>query len=106
MRVVALCLIIPLVAAHAQTREQAVAGARDLAYARDGRLALSVRGDLWVISPSPEPRWIRITSGSGWDREPAWTPDAKALVFSSNRGGNFDIWQVTVGDSGAVGAPK
>jgi gamma-glutamyltranspeptidase len=104
MRVVALCLIIPLFAARAQTREQGVAGARDLAYARDGRLALSVRGDLWIVAAG-EARWIRITSGPEWDREPAWSPDATALVFSSNRGGNFGIWRVAVGDSGAIGTP-
>src|SRR3954469_1536317 len=68
------------------------AGARNPAYSRDGRLAVSVQGDIWVMSPRGE--WSRITSGPAWDREPAWTPDGAAIVFSSDRAGNFDIWRV------------
>ena len=75
------------------------AGARNPAYARDGRLAVSVQGDLWIVSKSGE--WTRITSGPAWDREPAWTPDGSAIVFSSDRAGNFDLWRVAVGASGA-----
>src|SRR5881394_3652547 len=67
-------------------------GARNPAYARDGRLAVSVQGDLWVISTRGE--WTRVTSGPGWDREPAWTSDGSSLVFSSDRAGNFDLWKV------------
>jgi gamma-glutamyltranspeptidase len=71
------------------------AGAKNPAYARDGRLAVSVRGDLWVVSKRGE--WTRVTSGPAWDREPAWTPDGSAIVFSSDRSGNFDLWRVAVG---------
>src|SRR3569623_1795522 len=67
--------------------------ARNPAYAPDGRLAVSVDGDLWVISKGGE--WSRVTSGAGWDREPAWTPDGQSLVFSSDRSGNFDLWSVS-----------
>lgn len=68
------------------------AGARNPAYARDGRLAVSVRGDLWIVSKQGQ--WSRVTSGPGWDREPTWTPDGSAIVFSSDRAGNFDLWRV------------
>ncbi len=68
--------------------------ARNPAYSRDGRLAVSVQGDLWVVSKAGE--WSRVTTGSAWDREPAWTPDGKSLVFSSDRAGNFDLWTVEV----------
>ena len=104
MRVGVLLLIAPLLAARAQGSGQPVTGARDPVYARDGRLALSVRGDLWVVSP--DGRWTRITIGRGWDREPAWSPDEKTLYFSSNRDGNFNIWQIAVADTGAIGAPR
>src|SRR5581483_7642839 len=74
-------------------------GARNPSYARDGRLAVSIRGDLWVLSKTGQ--WTQITSGPAWDREPAWTPDGSALVFSSDRSGNFDLWRVAVGTSEA-----
>src|ERR1700759_3587418 len=68
--------------------------ARNPTYAPDGRLAVSVDGDLWVVSKGGE--WTRVTSGAAWDREPAWTPDGQSLVFSSDRAGNFDLWSVSV----------
>ena len=37
--------------------------ARNPAYARDGRLAVSVQGDLWIVSKRGE--WTRVTSGPG-----------------------------------------
>lgn len=33
-----------------------------------------------------------LTSGSGRDRQPAYSPDGQQIVFSSNRSGNLDIW--------------
>src|SRR5689334_23705986 len=66
--------------------------ARNPVYSRDGRLAVSVQGDLWTVSKSGE--WTRITSGGAWDREPAWTADGQSLVFSSDRSGGFDLWSV------------
>jgi gamma-glutamyltranspeptidase len=68
------------------------AGARNPAYARDGRLAVSVRGDLWVVSKNGE--WTQLTSGPAWDREPAWSADGSSIVFSSDRSGNLDLWRV------------
>src|SRR4051812_18283229 len=69
--------------------------ARNPAYSRDGRLAVSVQGDVWVVSKSGD--WTRITSGGAWDREPAWSPDGQSIVFSSDRAGNFDLWSVSAG---------
>ena len=77
------------------------AAARNPSYAHDGRLAVSVEGDLWIVSPRGE--WTRVTSGPAWDREPAWTPDGSAIVFSSDRSGNFSLWRVRVGPTGANG---
>ena len=78
--------------------------ARNPAYARDGRLAVSVRGDLWIVSKRGE--WTRVTSGGAWDREPSWTADGTAIVFSSDRAGNFDLWRVAVASTGANGEPE
>ena len=78
--------------------DAALRGARSPAYSSDGRLAVSIDGDLWVQrGDAPARTWVRVTAGADWDREPAWTPDGGALVFSSNRGGHWALWRVAVG---------
>jgi gamma-glutamyltranspeptidase/glutathione hydrolase len=84
-------LSVALLLVQAATQDSTPA-ARNPAYSRDGRLAVSVEGDLWVVSKAGQ--WSHVTSGPAWDREPAWTPDGKSLVFSSDRSGNFDLWTV------------
>jgi gamma-glutamyltranspeptidase / glutathione hydrolase len=84
-------LVFFLQAAAADTARGS--GARNPAYARDGRLAVSVRGDLWIVSPAGQ--WTQITSGPEWDREPAWSADGSSIVFSSDRSGKFDLWRVS-----------
>jgi gamma-glutamyltranspeptidase len=90
---------MPLFAALALLLQIAVApdsahgaAARNPAYARDGRLAVSVRGDLWIVSKAGE--WTQLTSGPAWDREPSWTADGSSVVFSSDRSGKLDLWRV------------
>src|SRR5205807_790385 len=48
-------------------------GARHPAFARDGRLAVSVHGDIWTVTPSGE--WTHLTSVGSSDREPSWSGD-------------------------------
>lgn len=83
----------------------AVRAARSPAFAPDGRLALSSNGDLYVQA-TPHGAWVRATSGSAWDRDPAWTGDGRAIVFSSDRGGNFDLWRVTIRADGSASEPE
>ncbi len=90
----------------AQAPAPAETAASDPAYARDGRLAASVRGDLWVLTGGESGTWIRITSGPAVDRQPAWTPDGLGVVFTSDRAGTFDLWRVGVGPAGAAGEPE
>jgi gamma-glutamyltranspeptidase len=99
-------LAVSLLALAVQAASPAQAGGaeRNPAYARDGRLAVSVQGDLWIVSPRGA--WTQLTSGPAWDREPAWTPDGSAIVFSSDRSGNFDLWRVVVPSSGGAAEPQ
>jgi len=70
---------------------------RDPAYAPDGRLAVSIDGDLWVQrTAGTGGAWRRLTSGPAWDREPAWAPDGRSIVFTSDRAGGLDLWRLTV----------
>jgi serine/threonine protein kinase/Tol biopolymer transport system component len=38
-------------------------------------------------------RWL--TEGNATDRQPAYSPDGKWVIFSSTRGGNLDLWKVS-----------
>ena len=87
-------------------RDSALVGARNPAYAADGRLALSIRGDIWVHGAGQGARWIQVTSGPAWDRHPAWTPDGAAIVYSSDATGGGDLYRVAVNASGAASAPE
>src|ERR1700761_8687677 len=93
--------LVALLQAVPATQEPVVA-ARNPAYAHDGRLAVSVRGDLWVVSTHGE--WTRLTSGPAWDREPSWSPDGGSIVFSSDRSGKFEIYKLQVSTGGGNAA--
>ncbi|HJV21757.1 MAG TPA: protein kinase [Holophagaceae bacterium] len=45
------------------------------------------------------PRWL--TRGTIGDRQPTFAPDGKRLLFSSNRSGNLDLWELAT-DTGMV----
>ena len=67
----------------------------------DGQtLAISWRGDIWTVS-SNGGSLKRITSHSGRDYYPEYSPDGKTLAFCSDRSGSMQIY--TVPSSG--GAP-
>jgi Tol biopolymer transport system component len=60
-------------------------------------LALVVAGTAWRSSPrggilTGTPR--QLTSDPGWESEPALSPDGNYVAFTSNAGGNPDIWLI------------
>src|SRR6185437_7130598 len=56
--------------------------------------------DLWVHDLSRDVTQ-RLTSDPAPDESPIWSPDGKKLVFSSSRGGHFDLYQTSSnGDGG------
>jgi TolB protein len=38
----------------------------------------------------------RIIAGEGSNEQPAWSPDGRYLLFTSNRTGRWQIYRVTV----------
>ena len=51
--------------------------------------------------------WIAITDGKYWCDKPRWSPDGKAIYFTSNRTGFYNIWGIKVDpqSGGPVGEP-
>ena len=73
----------------------------------DGRIILDVRSprdnlreitlagaSANATSTAPVERWI--TRGNSSDRQPVYSADGKSILFSSNRSGNLDLWQMNL----------
>ena len=66
------------------------------------RLALDVYGaaDEIYVANSDGSGLQRVTTDSFKDRGPRWTPDGRALVFYSDRAGNYESWRINPDGSG------
>jgi Tol biopolymer transport system component/DNA-binding winged helix-turn-helix (wHTH) protein len=53
-------------------------------------------------SESPERKLWQLTSSGGLEGEATWAPDGQAMVYSSDRGGNLDLWKQPVGEGNPV----
>jgi Tol biopolymer transport system component len=91
-----IALLAPLLA-HSLRAQPPAAGlpVRDIAFSRDGRLAASIEGDIWVRDSNGK-AWTQLTRGPMWDRQPAWSPDGTTLVFVSDRQGQDDLFRIRV----------
>ena len=73
---------------------QPVRGLMQPVIAPDGqRAAFVALGDLWLMpldSDTPTPQ--RLTQDAAVEMNPAWAPDGQSLVYSSDRGGQMDLW--------------
>jgi serine/threonine-protein kinase len=91
-----------------QREQPALAEARRYVYPRlspDGRqLAVLINGDgedIWV-SHLARGTLARLTFGPASEQLLVWTPDGRDLVFSSNRGGAYNVFRQAADGSGAV----
>ena len=58
----------------------------------DGKtIVFELLGDLYTL-PVTGGEATRITSGQGYDMQPAFSPDGKKLVFISDRNGSENVW--------------
>ncbi|MDA1080356.1 MAG: gamma-glutamyltransferase [Gemmatimonadetes bacterium] len=88
-----------------QQAAEPLRGARAPAYAPDGRLAVSIDGDLFVQQAASK-KWVQITSGAAWDRDPEWSRDGSHIYYSSNEGGSFSIWRMAISADGLNDHPQ
>ena len=78
---------------------------RFLAYRR-AISPIAATTELWLTSVS-DGESVRLTSGSYWDGNPAWSPDSRQLFFVSDRGGSPDLWTLALDERGRPsGAPR
>src|SRR5258706_5957351 len=52
------------------------------------------------ISRTDGSQFRRLTDDPFRDRGPAWSPDGKTITFSSDRGGNYELWSIRSDGSG------
>lgn len=98
MPMFAALLVLQAVAVDTTTN----AGARSPAYASDGRMVIAVDGDV-MLRPSRGAPFRRLTSGIAWDRDPTFTRDGRAILFSSDRAGNYDVYRLPISADGTPG---
>jgi Tol biopolymer transport system component len=59
--------------------------------------------DIALLSEDGEK--VGLARGPSDDRSPAWSPDGSAVVFTSDRSGNSDLWVAYVSESGPFRTP-
>ena len=61
-----------------------------------------------IDPPGPQsvPESTRLTFDPGLQTEPTFSPDGRSIAYSSNKSGNYDIWQQPVAGGDAIQVTK
>ena len=54
------------------------------------------------VGPHPQRRLWQLTFDPGLESEPTWSKDGHLIAYSSDQGGNFDIWVQPVGEGKSI----
>src|SRR5215472_11731128 len=58
-----------------------------------GKIAFSYLGDIWIANENGSGA-ERLTDHKARDIYPRFSPDGSSIAFSSNRGGNYDVYVI------------
>ncbi|MEG1866869.1 MAG: S41 family peptidase [Bacteroides sp.] len=58
--------------------------------------------DIWMLKSGAEPRYEKLTSFKGEDRDPVWAPDGKSFYYLSEEKGTSNVFQRTLGAATAT----
>lgn len=61
---------------------------------------------LWLAPLHANATPVRLTTGPSIEAFPTWTPDGRAIVFASSRGGTFDLYRLAIDHGRAAGEPE
>ncbi len=56
--------------------------------------------------PATQRPLSQLTEGAGLQSWPSWSPDGRLITYSSDRGGNFDIWVQQIGGGDPIQVTK
>jgi dipeptidyl aminopeptidase/acylaminoacyl peptidase len=88
--------ITPALPSFDEPGERKVAGISEASHSEDGRQSVfSALGDLWLAERG---RAQRLTDDAHADRDPVLLPDGSAVIFSSDRNGQFELWRLSLDD--------
>ncbi len=83
---------LPLITSRSLTFTTDEASWVSLDVSPDGKtIVFDVLGDLYTL-PITGGKATRITSGTGWDQQPRYSPDGAQITFVSDRNGSKNVW--------------
>jgi Tol biopolymer transport system component/DNA-binding winged helix-turn-helix (wHTH) protein len=98
----------PPVIVHVPPPAQPFARTRALAFGLAGVVAAAITGIVLLgnfprpEAEAPDRKLWQLTSSGGLESDATWSPNGQTIAYSSDRGGNFDIWSQPLGDAHPV----
>lgn len=67
------------------------------------RVLYAALGDIWTAPLDGSEAPLPLTRDTWLDTDPAWLPDGRSVVFTSDRGGTMDVWEKQLGSGPGAG---